>query len=298
LDNVVIVNEFVNALWLERAFSKNTLAAYQSDLKHFIVWLSGQAEPKTLVTVSDIDVIGYLAYRTLQGTHARTNARVLSCLRTFYHYLLREKYCQQDPTVNIASPMIGRSIPKDLSEAEVESLLQAPNTEEPMGLRDKALLELLYACGLRVTELVSLTLEQVNLQQGIVRVMGKNDRERVVPFGEEAAVWLQRYLAVRSALLKTDRLCDAVFLSNRAVAMTRQTFWYRIKHYARQVGIHKPLSPHTLRHAFATHLVNHGADLRVVQMMLGHASISTTQIYTHVANSRLKALHLKHHPRG
>lgn len=305
MDNVVIVNEFVNALWLERGFSKNTLAAYQSDLKHFIAWLTEQGEPKTLVSVADLDVMGYLAHRTLEGTHARTNARILSCLRTFYHYLLREKYCQQDPTVNIASPTMGRSIPKDLSEAEVESLLQAPNIEEPMGLRDKALLEMLYACGLRVTELVSLTLEQVNLQQGVVRVMGKNDRERVIPFGEEAAVWLQRYLTIgRPNFCRGGQKGGysdpplQVFLSNRAVAMTRQTFWHRIKHYARQVGIHKPLSPHTLRHAFATHLVNHGADLRVVQMMLGHASISTTQIYTHVANSRLKALHLKHHPRG
>jgi integrase/recombinase XerD len=300
LDNVVIVNEFANALWLERAFSKNTLAAYQSDLKHFIVWLAEQAEPKTLVAVENLDIIGYLAHRTLQGMHARTNARVLSCLRTFYHYLLREKYCQQDPTVNIASPTIGRSIPKDLSEAEVEHLLKAPNTEDPMGLRDKALLEMLYACGLRVTELISLTLEQVNLQQGVVRVMGKNDRERVIPFGEEAAVWLQRYLTIaRPLFCRVGSLgSPSVFLSNRAAAMTRQAFWHRIKHYARQVGIHKPLSPHTLRHAFASHLVNHGADLRVVQMMLGHASISTTQIYTHVANSRLKALHLKHHPRG
>jgi integrase/recombinase XerD len=168
-----------------------------------------------------------------------------------------------------------------------------------MGLRDKALLEMLYACGLRVTELVSLTLEQVNLQQGVVRVMGKGDRERIIPFGEEAAVWLQRYLTIaRPQFLKADLSSDAIFLSNRAVAITRQAFWHRIKHYAKQVGIHKALSPHTLRHAFATHLVNHGADLRVVQMMLGHASISTTQIYTHVANSRLKALHAKHHPRG
>ncbi len=298
MDNVAIVNEFANALWLERAFSKNTLAAYQSDLKHFTVWLAEQAGSKNLVDVVALDIIGYLAHRTLQGAHARTSARILSCFKTFYHYLLREKYCEQDPTVHISSPTIGRSIPKDLSEEEVENLLKAPNTADPMGLRDKALLEMLYACGLRVTELVNLKLEQVNLQQGVVRVVGKNDRERIIPFGEEAAAWLQRYLTIGRPNLCSPFSSSVVFLSNRALAMTRQTFWYRIKYYAKQVGIHKPLSPHTLRHAFATHLVNHGADLRVVQMMLGHASISTTQIYTHVANSRLKALHLKHHPRG
>lgn len=304
-----IVDEFINALWLERAFSKNTLAAYQSDLKHFVAWLSpeglhaespSKAHSKTLTIVEAIDITGYLAHRTEQGAHAKTNARILSCLRTFYRYLLREKYCTQDPTVNIASPITGRSIPQVMSEAEVENLLNAPNTEDAMGIRDKALLEMLYACGLRVTELVSLTLEQINLQQGIVRVIGKGNRERIIPFGEEAAFWLQRYLTTaRPTLCRDGALCPpTVFLSNRALAMTRQTFWHRIKHYARQVGIQKPLSPHTLRHAFATHLVNHGADLRVVQMMLGHASISTTQIYTHVANSRLKALHAKYHPRG
>lgn len=298
-----IVNEFVNALWLERGFSKNTLAAYQADLKHFVAWLAkptdSKTESKTLVSAEAVDLIGYLVHRTEQGAHPRTNARLLSCFRTFYRYLLREKYCENDPTVNIASPTLGRSIPKDLSEEDVENLLKAPNIADPMGLRDKALLEILYACGLRVTELVSLTLEQINLQQGVVRVIGKGDRERIIPFGEEAAIWLQRYLtSARPELLKVELTSDAVFLSNRGVAMTRQTFWHRIKHHARQVGIHKPLSPHTLRHAFATHLVNHGADLRVVQMMLGHASISTTQIYTHVANSRLKALHAKHHPRG
>lgn len=297
-----IVPEFVNALWLERGFSKNTLAAYQADLKHFVAWLSHQTENKNIISAEASDLVGYLAHRTEQGTHPRTNARILSCFRTFYQYLLREKYCKADPTLNLASPTLGRSIPKDLSEADVENLLKAPNTAEPiepMALRDKALLEVLYACGLRVTELVSLTLEQINLQQGVVRVVGKGDRERIIPFGEEAAFWLQRYLTVgRPLLAKADQPSNAVFLSNRAVAMTRQTFWHRIKHYARVVGIHKPLSPHTLRHAFATHLVNHGADLRVVQMMLGHASISTTQIYTHVANSRLKALHAKHHPRG
>jgi integrase/recombinase XerD len=297
LDN--IVEEFINALWLERGFSQNTLAAYRNDLKHFVSWLAKCHDSKLLRAVETTDILAYLTHRTEQGAHARTNARILSCFRTFYHYLLREEYCKQDPTIHIVSPILGRSIPKDLSEEEVDSLLQAPDIQEPMGLRDKALLEILYACGLRVTELVSLTLEQINLQQGVVRVIGKGDRERLIPFGEEAAIWLERYLlTARPLLLKADIPSDAVFLSNRAVAMTRQTFWHRIKYYAKRVGIQKPLSPHTLRHAFATHLVNHGADLRVVQMMLGHASISTTQIYTHVANTRLKALHAKHHPRG
>jgi integrase/recombinase XerD len=201
--------------------------------------------------------------------------------------------------LNIASPRLGQALPKDLSEAEVSTLLKAPNIELPMGLRDKALLELLYACGLRVTELVTLQFEQVNLQQGVVRVLGKGECERLVPFGDEAMLWLKRYLTYSRPMLSKSAIPDnTFFLSNRGMAMTRQTFWYRIKQYAKQIGIKKTLSPHTLRHAFATHLVNHGADLRVVQMLLGHASISTTQIYTHVANVRLKALHTKHHPRG
>lgn len=288
---------FINALWLERGFSRNTLTAYQTDLKLFAEWLNTQETVLTAVQREDIQA--YLSHRVQKGHHPRTNARLLSCLRTFYRYLLREQHCLSDPTLNIDSPRLGRSLPKDLSEAEVIALLQAPNTEEPRGLRDKALLEILYAGGLRVTELVSLKLDQVSLQQGIVRVMGKGNRERLIPIGEEALDWLQRYLVeARPQLLKNSGPSDVLFLSNRTTSMTRQTFWHRIKQYAKLAGIQKPLSPHTLRHAFATHLVNHGADLRVVQMLLGHASISTTQIYTHVANVRLKALHAKHHPRG
>ncbi len=254
---------------------------------------------KSLLDVASSDILEYFLYKKEQGSHPRSTARVLSCLRTFYRYYVREKQCEIDPTLNIASPRLGRSLPKELSETDVLALLKAPNVEDPSGLRDKALLEILYACGLRVSELVGLKLDQVNLQQGVVRVFGKGNRERMIPFGEEALDWIQKYfIKARPLLLKNATSDDAVFLSNRGVAMTRQTFWHRIKHYAKKVGIEKPISPHTLRHAFATHLVNHGADLRIVQVLLGHASISTTQIYTHVANHRLKALHAKHHPRG
>jgi integrase/recombinase XerD len=292
-----LVQEFINALWLERGFSQNTLAAYQTDLKHFTEWLHGRTV--SLLEVKRPEIVDYLAHRVQIGSHPRTTARLLSCLKTFYRYLLREQRCHTDPTVNIEGPRLGRSLPKDLSESEVFALLKAPNTQEPRGLRDKALLEILYASGLRVTELVTLKLEQISLQQGIVRVVGKGDKERLVPVGEEALDWLQRYLTVaRPLILKNNGPTDALFLSNRGTEMTRQSFWHRIKQYAKLVGIQKSLSPHTLRHAFATHLVNHGADLRVVQMLLGHASISTTQIYTHVANVRLKALHAKHHPRA
>ncbi len=290
------IKAFINALWLERGFSKNTLAAYEQDLKQFVEWLDQRVD---LPAVTTEDLRHYLTYRTELGAHQRTNARILSCFRTFYRYLLREKYCEIDPTLSLESPRLGRSIPKDLSEAEVDALLNAPDLRTLMGIRDKALLELLYACGFRVTELVSLKCDQINLQQGVARVFGKGNRERIIPFGEEASHWLQQYLSnARPDLLKGTTFTDTLFLSNRGGEMTRQTFWHRIKYYAKHVGIHKPLSPHTLRHAFATHLVNHGADLRVVQMLLGHASISTTQIYTHVANERLKALHAKHHPRG
>jgi integrase/recombinase XerD len=292
-----LIPEFINSLWLERGFSRNTLTAYQTDLKLFAEWLIVKKTP--LAAVKREDIQSYLSHRVQKGHHPRTNARLLSCLRTFYRYLLREQHCLSDPTLNIESPRLGRSLPKDLSESEVIALLQAPNTAEPRGLRDKALLEILYAGGLRVTELVSLKVDQVSLQQGIVRVTGKGNRERLIPIGEEALDWLQRYLVeARPLLLKKNGPTDVLFLSNRTTSMTRQTFWHRIKQYAKLAGIQKPLSPHTLRHAFATHLVNHGADLRVVQMLLGHASISTTQIYTHVANVRLKALHAKHHPRG
>ena len=229
---------------------------------------------------------------------AKSTARFLSCVRGFYQYQLRESHISIDPTLDIQSPKLPRSLPKSISEQDVERLLSEPNTDDMLELRDKAMLELLYASGLRVSELISLHVGQVSIAQGVVRVMGKGSKERLVPMGEEALYWLQIYLKnSRSALLGV-KLSDVLFPSKRAKVMTRQTFWYRIKYYAERSGIQKQLSPHTLRHAFATHLLNHGADLRVVQLLLGHSDLSTTQIYTHVAKERIKALHAKHHPRG
>ena len=219
-------------------------------------------------------------------------------MRGFYRFLLREGLIEQDPTLQVELPQLGRPLPKSLSEADVEALLAAPDIGEPIGLRDRAMLEVLYACGLRVTELISLTLEQVNLRQGVLRVFGKGSKERLVPLGEEAMVWVARYVRDSRPLLLDGKPSDVLFPSLRGEQMTRQTFWYRIKHQARVAGISKSLSPHTLRHAFATHLLNHGANLRVVQMLLGHSDLSTTQIYTHVARARLQALHEAHHPRG
>lgn len=299
LDDGLILSAFIDALWLERGFSQNTLEAYRADLKQFGKWLAVQAKPMRFWDVSRNDVLQYLTFRTENGITAKTNARLLSCFRTFYRYLVREALCAVNPVLNIDSPRLGRSIPKDLSEEDVEALLKAPNTDNTLELRDRALLEMLYACGLRVSELIHLKVSSVSLQQCVIRVVGKGNRERMIPFGAEAALWLQKYLSIaRPQLLGQTNSSDFLFLTHRGSAMTRQAFWHRIKQYARRVGICKVLSPHTLRHAFATHLVNHGADLRSVQMLLGHASISTTQIYTHVANTRLKMLHAKHHPRG
>lgn len=258
-----------------------------------------QDQPTALVEVKKKLILQYLQELTEQGSHPRSSARLLSCLRSFYKYLLREKYCLLDPTLDITSPKLGQSIPKNLSEEEVIALLNAPELDNPQGLRDKALLELLYATGLRVTELVTLQLDQLNLRQGVVRVLGKGNRERLVPLGEEAIHWISKYMTgARGEFLKQDEINPFIFLTYQRKPLTRQAFWYRIKHYAVKVGIEKALSPHTLRHAFATHLVNRGADLRMVQLLLGHASLSTTQIYTHVANIRLQELHQKHHPRG
>ncbi|MGH9576427.1 MAG: site-specific tyrosine recombinase XerD, partial [Terriglobales bacterium] len=229
---------------------------------------------------------------------ARTLARRLSSLRQLYGYLVREGLIKEDPCATIEGPRVGRVLPRTLSEAEVELLLQGPNIESPAGLRDRSMLELLYATGLRVTELVRLERAQINLRQGVVRVTGKGGKDRLVPIGEEGVGWLQRYLDEGRGTLLKRALSDFLFVTARGGPMTRQAFWYLIKRYARQAGIYKPLSPHTLRHAFATHLVNHGADLRVVQLLLGHSDITTTQIYTHVARARLKELHARHHPRG
>lgn len=243
-------------------------------------------------------ILDHLAWRLEEGYKPRSTARFLSGLRGFFRYLLREKLVGVDPTLQVEMPLLGRPLPKSLSEDDVEALLQAPDLAEAIGQRDRAMLEVLYACGLRVTELVSLTLDQVNLRQGVLRVMGKGSKERLVPMGEEAVTWLERYLRDGRNDLLNGRPSDVLFPSQRGEQMTRQTFWHRIKHQARVAGIDKPLSPHTLRHAFATHLLNHGADLRVVQMLLGHSDLSTTQIYTHVAKARLQQLHAQHHPRG
>lgn len=296
-ESQVLIEQFLDALWMERGLSENTLSAYRSDLGQFGQWLDGQGRG-SLRDVRREQIQGYLAQRLEQRGSPRSTARLLSSLRRFYAWLRREQQIGEDPTALIEAPRLGRPLPKSLSESDVEALLLAPDTETRKGLRDRCMLEVLYATGLRVSELVNLHMGQINRQQGVVRISGKGDKERLVPLGEEALGWLQRYLQeVRPAVLD-GQAAEAVFLSNRRQPMTRQTFWHLIKDYARRAGIDKPLSPHTLRHAFATHLLNHGADLRVVQMLLGHSDLSTTQIYTHIAKARLQELHAQHHPRG
>ena len=290
--NPAIIDQYLDALWLEKGLSQNTLAAYRRDLQQF----ADRGLP--LLSAQPADIQAYLACRLQQQLSARSMARLLSCLRGFYRYQLREGRIALDPTLDIANPKLGRPLPKSLSETDVEQLLAAPDCQLPLELRDKAMLELLYASGLRVTELVTLHLGQVGLAQGMIRVTGKGGKERLVPMGQEALAWLARYLREARPELLGGQLSDVLFPSRRGQMMTRQTFWHRIKHYALRAGIDKPLSPHTLRHAFATHLLNHGADLRVVQLLLGHADLNTTQIYTHVARTRLKTLHRQHHPRG
>ncbi|MGD8525941.1 MAG: site-specific tyrosine recombinase XerD [Thioalkalispiraceae bacterium] len=292
-----LVDNFLDSLWMEQGLSRNTLSAYGNDLRNFAKWLTGHHQ-QSLLNAERVLLQQYLAYRHGQGHSARGTARLLSSLRRFYSWLLRENMINEDPTALIESPRLGRPLPKSLSEADVEALLAAPDTQTSRGLRDRTMLEVLYASGLRVSELVGLKISQLNLQQGVIRVTGKGNKERLVPLGEEAISWLENYLANgRSQLIKT-KVADELFISNRQKAMTRQTFWHMIKRYALVAGINTDLSPHTLRHAFATHLLNHGADLRVVQMLLGHSDLSTTQIYTHIAKQRLQELHHKHHPRG
>jgi integrase/recombinase XerD len=292
-----IIERFADALWMERGLSRNTLAAYQSDLAKLAEWLNRERDA-TLLAARREDLLEYLAARARAGTKARSSARLLSCLRQFYQHALREGWIRLDPSALIDAPRLGRPLPKSLTEQEVEALLEAPETEDPEGLRDRAMLELLYATGLRVSELVGLRFAQLGLNQGLVRVMGKGGKERLVPLGDEAMEWLSRFIRTARYELLGERLSDDVFPTRRGAAMTRQAFWYRIKKHAAAAGIHKHLSPHTLRHAFATHLLNHGADLRVVQMLLGHSDLSTTQIYTHVARERLKSMHQQHHPRA
>jgi len=291
-----LIDQFLDALWLEKGLSDNTRDAYRSDLALFNGWL--QERGVELPNVSREAILDHLGWRLENAYKPRSTARFLSGVRGFYRYLLREKLIAVDPTLQVEMPQLGRPLPKSLSEADVEALLTAPDLSEAIGQRDRAMLEVLYACGLRVTELISLTLDQVNLRQGVLRVMGKGSKERLVPMGEEAIVWVERYLRDARNELLNGRPSDVLFPSLRGEQMTRQTFWHRIKHQASVAGISVSLSPHTLRHAFATHLLNHGADLRVVQMLLGHSDLSTTQIYTHVARARLQEMHAKHHPRG
>ncbi|WP_462151985.1 site-specific tyrosine recombinase XerD [Pseudoalteromonas xiamenensis] len=291
--NETLIEEFLDNLYLEQGLSDNTISSYRNDLIKFAQFI-GELQ---WADVQHLTVEAYLAYRTDAGLKSRSTARALSALKRFFQYMQRDHQLTDSPLKNIAQPKIGQSLPKTLTETEVDALLSAPDVSEPMGMRDKAMLELLYATGLRVSELVGLRMEQVNLRQGVVLVRGKGGKERLVPMGEEAQDWILQFLQEgRPSMIK--HATDFLFPSKRGIGMTRQTFWHRIKHYAILAQVVSPLSPHTLRHAFATHLLNHGADLRVVQMMLGHSDLSTTQIYTHVASERLKSLHQTHHPRA
>ncbi len=291
-----LLDQFLDGIWLESGLSANTLAAYRTDLLTFQIWL--EKKGLALDEATRADLLAYLAANVRSGLSPRSSARHLSTLRRFYRYLLIQGRTQADPTADVRSPVIGRPLPKNISEQGVEKLLSTPPRDTALGSRDRAMLETMYASGLRVSELVGLTLNELDLTTGLVRVVGKGGRERIVPLGEEASESLREYLGqARSDLLKTQ-LTDAVFVTRRGGPMTRQAFWQLIKRYAQQAGIGEEFSPHSLRHAFATHLLNHGADLRSVQMLLGHTDLSTTQIYTHVARARLQSLHGTHHPRG
>lgn len=290
-----LLDEFSDALWLEEGLSKNTLVSYRRDVAKLAAWLALRGT--TLYSTTHVDLLEFLAQHA-PHMKASSTGRLLSSVRRFYQYALRQGKIQADPSLQIERPKLPRGLPKSLSEAEVESLINAPNLDSALGVRDRAMIETLYASGLRVSELVNLKISEVSQDVGVVRVMGKGSKERLVPLGENALDWVKRYLAGARAELLHGKQTDALFVTGRGAAMTRQMFWHLIKRHALHAGISKPLSPHTLRHAFATHLLNHGADLRVVQMLLGHADISTTQIYTHVARERLKLLHTQHHPRG
>jgi len=291
------IEAFLDALWSERGLSQNTLEAYGRDLKALSAWQ--QKNNRELLTSSNSELLEFITLKIKQGSKSRSVARAISTFRRFFRYQLRERTISEDPTALIELPKLGKPLPNSLSEENVEALLDATDLNDPIGLRDRAMLELLYATGLRVSELVTLEHKQINLQQGVVRVMGKGNKERLVPMGDEAVTWISQYLTeARSELMKSRGVSNSLFVTRRGSGMTRQAFWYLIKRYAIQAGISQKLSPHTLRHAFATHLLNHGADLRVVQLLLGHSDLSTTQIYTHIAKSRLQTMHQKHHPRG
>ncbi len=290
------IGKFLDAVWMERGLSPNTLAAYRADLTALARWLNARGTSITRTTRNDL--LAFIAWRVETGARPRSTARQLSSFRRFFRHLVREGQLAEDPTAQIAMPKIGRSLPKSLSESQVDSLLAAPVVADPLGHRDRAMLEVLYATGLRVSELVNLRQNQVNLNQGVIRIVGKGNRERLIPLGEEAVRWVSDFMAGPRGEILLDRQTDYLFPTRRGDRMTRQAFWHIIKRYSARAGISKELSPHTLRHAFATHLLNRGADLRVVQMLLGHSDLSTTQIYTHVARERMKDLHSQHHPRG
>jgi integrase/recombinase XerD len=291
-----LVDRFLDAIWAERGLSENTLESYRRDLLKLATLLTGRR--RTLLTAGREDLLSLLSGEVAAGRSPRSLSRYLSGYRQFYRWLVRERIISEDPTALIESPKLGRGLPKALPESEVEALLEAPDTSKPLGLRDRSMLELMYATGLRVSELVGLQIGSLNLNQGVVRVIGKGRKERLVPLGGECHDWLTRYLNEgRSVLLKGGR-SSFVFVTSRQSGMTRQAFWYMVRRHAAQAGIKKSISPHMLRHSFATHLLNHGADLRVVQLLLGHSDLSTTQIYTHIAREGLKRLHEAHHPRG
>ena len=291
-----VIDKFLDAIWMERGLSANTLGAYRADLVALRRWLADR--DVSLIYATRSDLLAFIAFRSEQGAKPRSTARQLSSFRRFYRFLLREGVIQDDPTIKIDMPRIGRSLPQSLTESEVEALLNAPDVSDPLGHRDRTMLEVLYATGLRVSELINLRQNEINLNQGVLRIVGKGDRERLIPLGDEAQNWLREFIVGPRAEILLERQTDYLFPTRRGDRMTRQAFWHIIKRYARQTEIGSKMSPHTLRHAFATHLLNNGADLRVVQMLLGHSDLSTTQIYTHVARARMKEMHTQHHPRG
>jgi len=294
----LLIDQFSDYLFLSDGLSKNTIESYRGDLVQLDAWLT-KVERPTLVTLDATDLQAYLAHRiTFDKASASTTARLSSTLKRFYQYALREKLLMVDPTAALDSPKLQRGLPNSLTEDDVEALLNAPNVETRLGLRDRAMLETLYAAGLRVTELVSVPLANLSLNDHVIRVSGKGSKERLVPLGQIAAEWLTRYLQEARSQILGGKISSDLFVANHGSAMSRQMFWNLIKRYALIANIQHPISPHVVRHAFATHLINHGADLRVVQLLLGHRDITTTQIYTHVARARLKAIHQKHHPRG
>ena len=290
------VPRFLDVVWMERGLSANTLAAYRADLLSLQRWLARRG--RKLAAADRADLLAFVASRVEHGAQPRSTARQLSSFRCFFRQQLRDGAIKEDPTLDISMPRTGRALPKSLTEAEVEKLLAAPDLSNALGVRDRTMLEVLYATGLRVSELVGLKHSQVNLNQGVVRISGKGNRERLVPLGGESMRWIKEFVEGARAEILAGQATDYLFPTRRGDRMTRQSFWHIIKRYARLARIDKPMSPHTLRHAFATHLLNHGADLRVVQMLLGHSDLSTTQIYTHVARERMKDLHGRHHPRG